>query len=133
MKLKLSPDGTSITEEWRNIRCDNLMGGFIKQGNYIYTSSYGTRQYYIQDVNTGALTDSIKFDKGVTIFADGMLYLYNERGTLGLFRPDGPTMHQVSAFKITRGTKAHFAHPVICGGILYVRHGDALLVYNVKG
>jgi len=132
VKLKLSPDGTSITEEWRNIRCDNLMGGFIKLDDYIYTSSYGTRQYYIQDAGTGAITDSVKFDKGVIIFADGMLYLYNERGNLGLFKPEGPTMKQVSSFKVTQGTKAHFAHPVICDGILYVRHGDALVAYNVK-
>ena len=132
VKLKLSDDGTAITEVWRNKACDNTMGGFIKLGNYIYTASYEKRKWYVQDATTGANVDSVKFDKGGTIFADNMLYLYNERGQLGLFKPNGPTMEMVSSFKITRGTKAHYAHPVICDGIMYVRHGNSLMAYNVK-
>ncbi len=41
-------------------------------------------------------------------------------------------MELVSSFKVTRGTKAHFAHPVICNGILYIRHGKSLLAYKIK-
>jgi outer membrane protein assembly factor BamB len=133
VKLKLSDDGTTITEVWRNKACDNTMGGFIKLGNYIYTASYEKRKWYVQDATTGANIDSVKFDKGATIFADNMLYLYNERGQLGLFKPNGPSMEMVSSFKITRGTKAHYAHPVICDGIMYVRHGNSLMAYNIKG
>ena len=69
---------------------------------------------------------------GSTIFADGMLYLYNEKGQVGLYNPNGPKMEQVSAFKVTKGTKAHYAHPVICGGVMYIRHGKALLAYQVE-
>lgn len=131
-KLKLSDDGTQITEIWKNGRCDNLMGGFIKVNDYIYTSGYENRQYYILETNGGKLVDSVKFDRGTINYADGMLYLYNEKGQMGLFKPDGPKMEQVSSFKITRGTKAHFAHPVICNGILYIRHGKSLLAYKIK-
>ena len=132
VKLKLSADGSGITEVWRNKACDNTMGAFIKLGDYIYTASYEKRLWYIQDATSGQLTDSIKFDKGNTIFADGRLYLYNERGLLGLFKPEGPKMELVSSFKVTWGTKAHYAHPVICDGILYIRHGNSLLAYNIK-
>jgi len=132
VKLKLSDDGTSITEVWRNKACDNTMGGFIKLGNYIYTASYEKRQFYTQDATSGNLTDSVKFDKGAIVFADNMLYLYNERGQLGLFKPNGPAMALVSSFKITRGSKAHYAHPVICDGIMYVRHGNSLLAYDIR-
>ncbi len=132
VKLQLAPDGSAVTQVWRNRNCDNTMGGFIKLGDYIYTASYGTRQWYVENAATGAMTDSVKFDKGVTVYADGMLYCYNEKGQLGLFRPNGPKMEQVSMFRITRGTKAHYAHPVICGGILYVRHGKSLMAYRVK-
>ncbi len=38
----------------------------------------------------------------------------------------------VSSFEITMGEKEHWAHPVICGGVLYMRHGDVLMAYNVK-
>ncbi|NQV01378.1 MAG: PQQ-binding-like beta-propeller repeat protein [Bacteroidia bacterium] len=133
VKLRLSEDGNEITEVWRNKACDNTMGGFIKLRDYIYTASYEKRKWYVQDANTGLNVDSVKFDKGVTIFADGRLYLYNERGHLGLFKPDGPKMELVSSFKITRGTKAHYAHPVICDGIMYVRHGNSLMAYNIRG
>lgn len=131
VKLKLSDDGTAITELWRNKDCDNTMGGFIKIGNYIYTASYGRRIWLSLETNTGQITDSLKFDKGVTSYADGMLYLYNEKGQMGLVKPDGPKMELVSSFKITRGTKAHFAQPVINKGILYVRHGKSILAYDI--
>jgi outer membrane protein assembly factor BamB len=132
VKLQLSADGKAITEVWRNAACDNTMGCFIKLNGYIYTASYGKRYWYTLDVNTGMITDSVKFDKGVTIFADSMLYCYNEKGQMGLFKPNGPHMEAVSSFKITRGTKAHYAHPVICEGVMYVRHGRSLLAYEVK-
>jgi outer membrane protein assembly factor BamB len=132
VKLKLSADGREITEVWRNGACDNTMGGFIKLNDYIYTASYGRRYWYTLETNTGKIVDSVKFDKGVTIFADGLLYGYNEKGQLGIFKPNGPKMEAVSSFKVTRGTKAHYAHPVICGGIMYVRHGRSLLAYDVK-
>jgi outer membrane protein assembly factor BamB len=131
VKLKLSPDGKEITQVWRNQACDNTMGGYIKLDNYIYAASYGTRQWYTLNAGDGKLADSIKFDKGVTIYSDGMLYCYNEKGQLGLFHPNGPKMEQVSLMKITRGTKAHYAHPVILDGVLYVRHGRSLLAYKI--
>ncbi len=131
-KLRLSDDGSQVTEIWKNGRCDGLTGGFIKAGNYLYTSGYERRQYYSLELNGGTMVDSLKFDRGSVILADGMLYLYNEKGQFGLFRPDGPKLTQISLFKVTRGTKAHYSHPVICQGILYIRHGKSLLAYKIK-
>ncbi|MCX6249422.1 MAG: PQQ-like beta-propeller repeat protein [Bacteroidetes bacterium] len=131
-KLKLSDDGTKITEVWKNGRCDNLMGGFIKVNDYLYTSGYEKRQYYVVETTGGNIVDSVNFDRGTTNYSDGMLYLYNEKGQVGLFKPNGPKMEQVSTFKLTRGTKAHFSHPVICNGVMYIRHGKSLLAYKIK-
>jgi outer membrane protein assembly factor BamB len=132
VKLKLSGDGKEIAEVWRNPACDNTMGGFIKLNDFIYTASYGRRYWYSLDATTGRIADSVKFDKGVTICADSMLYCYNEKGQLGLFKPNGPVMEPVGAFKVTLGSKAHYAHPVVYQGVLYVRHGKSLLAYDVK-
>jgi outer membrane protein assembly factor BamB len=132
VKLKLSEDGTEITELWRNGACDNTMGGFIKLGNYIYTASYGKRCWYSLDTDSGKIADSLKFDKGTTNYSDGLLYLYNEKGQVGLVKPNGPRMEMVSSFKLTKGTKAHFSHPVINKGILYIRHGKSLMAYDVR-
>ena len=132
VKLKLSDDGTSVTQIWRNIKCDNTMGAFVKINDYIYTSGYERRYYYTEDEKTGNILDSVKFDRGTINYADGMLYLYNEKGQMGLFKPNGPKMEQVSSFNVTKGTKAHYAHPVICNGVLYIRHGKSLLAYDIK-
>jgi len=37
-----------------------------------------------------------------------------------------------SSFKIPKGTGPYWAHPVINNGILYIRHGTAIMVYNIK-
>lgn len=132
VKLKLSDDGTSITDVWKNKKCDNLFGAFNKVNDYIYTSGYEKRYYYALDEKTGAITDSVKFDRGTINYADGMLYLYNEKGHMGLFKPAGPKLEKVSSFQVTKGTKAHYAHPVICNGILYIRHGKSLLAYDIR-
>ena len=42
-------------------------------------------------------------------------------------------MTQQSQFKITRGTKEHFSHPVIKNGILYQRRGTTLMAFDVRG
>ncbi len=132
VKLKLSDDGTQITEIWRNKASDNCMGAFVKIKDYIYVSGYEKRLWFSVDANTGLIADSLKFDRGCTIAADDMLYLYNEKGMLGLIKPNGSKMEIVSSFKITKGTKAHYAHPVINKGILYLRHGKSLLAYDIK-
>jgi len=132
VKLKLSDDGTQITEIWRNKAGDNAMGAFIKLNNFIYSSGYEKRMWFSIDANTGQIVDSLKFDRGNTFSAEGLIYLYNEKGFLGLFNPNGPKLEMISSFKINKGTKAHYAHPVINKGIIYVRHGKSLLAYDIK-
>ncbi len=34
--------------------------------------------------------------------------------------------------KIKEGTGHHFSHPVIADGVMYIRHGDALMAYRIK-
>jgi len=66
------------------------------------------------------------------IFADGMMYCYSERGTMNLVKPNPERFELVSSFGVTLGTGTHWAHPVIHNGVLYIRHGDALMAYKVK-
>jgi outer membrane protein assembly factor BamB len=132
VKLNLSADGKEISEIWRNKSADNTMGGFIKINDYIYSSGYEKRLWFSIDANTGKIVDSLKFDKGNTIAAENLLYLYNEKGNLALVKPTGPKLDIVSSFKITRGSKAHYSHPVINDGILYLRRGKSLLAYNIR-
>jgi hypothetical protein len=38
----------------------------------------------------------------------------------------------ISRFKVPLGTKEHWAHPVIDKGVLYIRHGAALMAYDIR-
>ena len=132
VKLKLSDDGSSITEVWRNPWFDNIMGGVVRMGNKIYGTAH--RQMYLKclDMKTGQVTDSLKMFRGSTIAADGMLYVYTEKGEMNLVNPKPEGMQIVSSFKVTKGSKEFFTHPVINDGVLYLRHGEALMAYLIR-
>ena len=132
VKLELSTDGRSVREVWRNFKAGNIQGGSIKTGKYLYGSRYRPGRFESIDAETGEVADSAKFNCGSTIFADNMLYCYNDQGVMGLIRPDQGKLQIISSFKVTEGTKEHFAHPVIHDGILYIRHGTVLLAYDIS-
>jgi hypothetical protein len=70
--------------------------------------------------------------KGSIIAAEGLLYLYDEKtGFVGLVRATPEKFDLISSFKISNGTGPHWAHPVIHHGILYVRHGSALMAFRL--
>ncbi len=131
VKLALSEDGSTITEIWSNDKVTDVHGGFVKTGNYIYSSQYRPRRYCSVDASTGQITDTLKFDKGSVIFADDMLYCYTEKGMIGLVKPDNGKMELISSFKLPVGIKEFFTIPVISKGVLYIRHGDSLLAYDI--
>lgn len=132
VKLKLTADGKQITQVWKNAAVDNFMGGFIKIDNRIYTGSDSKRSLICADANTGQVIDSLKIGTGSLALADNLLYYYNQRGEMNLVNPGAEKMELISKFKITAGTKEHFSHPVIKDSVLYIRHGQALMAYDLR-
>ena len=132
VKLQLSDDGSEITEIWRTTDFDTYMGGFVKLGDYLY--GCGTRKKDLKSfkAETGEPIDSLKAGTGAVIAADNMLYYYNWRGELSLLSYENGKLEKKSAFKIEKGTKEHFSHPVIKNGILYQRRGDALMAFDIS-
>ena len=49
-----------------------------------------------------------------------------------MVKPTPDKFELASSFKVTMGTGPHWAHPVIHNGVLYLRHGEALMAYNIK-
>ena len=70
--------------------------------------------------------------KGSACYADGMLYCYGVDGSVSLVKPSPKDFELISSFKVEAGKGEHFAQPVISGGRLYIRHGDALMVYSIS-
>jgi hypothetical protein len=69
---------------------------------------------------------------GVVISANGLLYKYTDRGELALVKPGDNSFEIISKTKVEHGTAQHWAHPVIYNGVLYVRHGNALIAYKIS-
>jgi len=130
-KLSLSGDGKGIQETWTNAEVKNKMGGFVMVNDRIYCTSADHKLKCI-DANSGNVIDALPGLFGSIIYADGQLYCYNDNGNVNLININGPKMEVVSKFKITKGSKEHFAHPVIANGLLYIRHGNALMAYSIK-
>jgi len=130
--LKLSGDGSSVTETWRSPSISNRMGGFVVLNGKIYGSDDAGKAWYCTDWKTGTDMFSEKVTgKGNIISADGMLYLYGDNGEIVLAKPSPTGFGKVSSFKVPFGSAQHWAHLVIKNGRLYVRHGNSLMVYNI--
>jgi len=72
-------------------------------------------------------------NKGSIIYADGMLYIYEEKsGNIALVEPSSENLKIISTFKIKGGEGPHWAHLAIYHGKLFVRHGNVLMIYNIK-
>jgi len=130
--LKLSDNGTEVTEVWKNISLDNQMGGVVLLDGKLYGGGHASKKWFCLDWETGAeLFVSQDVKSGNTIYADGLLYFYDERGIVNLIQPDGANTKVISSFKVPFGSKQHWAHLVINNKRLYVRHGNSLMVYSI--
>ncbi len=133
IKLELSEDGSIISEIWRNKGFDGYMGGIIKYGDHLFGGATVKPELRAINATTGLLTDSLRIGPGALIGADNMLYYYSQAGKLYLLSHDNGKINEVSSFRITKGKLQHFSHPVINEGILYQRHGDVLMAFNISG
>lgn len=129
----VAADGRSVTLEWEDRDLDVHHGGAVAVEGHIYgAASNGT--WYALDAATGAAQSSIKrAGKGSVVYADGRLYGYVESGEVLLVDPDPENLEVVSRFKITEGRGQHWAHPVIADQVLYIRHGDVLMAFDIAG
>ncbi len=131
--LQLSEDGKSVAEIWRNSKLMNLMGGMVKRGDHLYLSAYLKSDWQVLDWNTGEMKIQNKeFGGGSVIYADGLFYCYGENdGEIALMEATPEQLKFISKFKVPMGTDQHWARLVIENGLLFVRHGNALMAYKV--
>ena len=132
VKLKLKSDGQGVEEVWRNKELDSQFDAAVLLDGYVYGSGHHNRGWKCLDWETGALKYSARdLSKGNIIYADGMFICYTDKGRVGLVKPDPDEFKVISRFEVTQGTDPHWAHTVVADGRLFVRHGDALMVYSI--
>jgi len=131
--LKLSQDGKKVTVLWRNEEYKNLMGGIVLKDGLIYGSVYNGSTWCCIDASDGKILHSFRgFGEGSILLAEGLFYCYSTRGEVALMTGDRNSFNVISRFRIPFGDGPHFSHPVIYDGKMYIRHGNALMVYNIK-
>ena len=120
------------TRIYEGSELDNHHGGVILMDGYLYGSCVrpvwvclewktGRTMYTAEGVGKGSLT-----------YADGMLYTLGENSKMGLVKPTPAGHDLISEFRIPAGGEGpSWAHPVVCGGRLYIRHGGFLYAYDV--
>jgi len=136
--FELSANGTSVAEKWNDQALDCGHGAVVLVDGYLYGSTFDgipKGDWICLDWNSGKVMYKTTWNenKGSIIYADGMLYCYDENtGDLALVEPSPKHFEIVSSFRITEGDGKHWAHPAISDGRLYIRHGDALMAYDIK-
>lgn len=131
--LRLKDGGKAVEQVWKNEEADNNIGAAVKIDNYVYTSGHENKFWFCIDWKTGETVYKDRILSGSNvIYADGMMYCYSDKGEMHLVKPYPQKVDIVSTFKVTLGTNEHWAHPVIHQGVMYIRHGDALMAYKIK-
>ncbi|MFA9388414.1 MAG: PQQ-binding-like beta-propeller repeat protein [Prolixibacteraceae bacterium] len=133
VRLNLSDDGSSVTKAWFNDDLDNRIGGVVYIDGYLYASGDKNRGLHCIDAKTGEQKwENKEIGNGVVISADGLLFIYTDRGELKLAQASPTEININGTTKIEKGSAQHWAHPAIVNGILYLRHGQALMAYKIK-
>ena len=137
IKLALSDDGKSVQEAWKNDTIDTHHGGVVLVDGNLYGSNWQNNskgRWVSVNWETGRTNwETELFNKGSTIYADGMLYIYEEKsGNVALVEPSPENLKIRCTFKVTEGEGPHWSHPAIYNRKLFIRHGNALMVYDIK-
>lgn len=110
----------------------NHHGGMVVWENHIY--GFDEQILKCVDINNGrTVWKDRSVGKGSLTFADGKLYLRSEGGPVALCTATAKGYEELGRFDPpNRSDRPAWSHPVVCGGRLYLRDMDSIVVYNVK-
>jgi outer membrane protein assembly factor BamB len=131
LKFKLSDDAENISQVWEKKKIKNNFNAYIKIEDKLFTTVKGNWLKAL-NIENGEAMDSIKVATGALIYADNKFICYGMNGEVSLIQNNENKMEVRSTFKVKEGTGHHFAHPLVKDGVLYIRHGNALLAYRIK-
>ncbi|MHC4542710.1 MAG: outer membrane protein assembly factor BamB family protein, partial [Planctomycetota bacterium] len=135
-RINVEDGRIELEEMWRTKEMDNHHGGVILLGGRLYGTSTikSGNRWVCLDWESGRKESVINgVGKGSLTYADGMFYTLSIDRVMGLVRPVPGGLELVSSFEIPEGGEGKsWAHPVVCGGRLYVRHGEFLYAYSVR-
>ena len=133
-RLRGDGDKLSAEEAWRS-SLDTVTGSAVLLDGTLFAGGYRKSKWWFGlDWNTGqTLSEQKELTTGAAVYADGRLYVFDERGTAALVQPERSAMKIVGRFRISQERLGDaWAHPVVCDGRLYIRYHDTLRCYDVR-
>ncbi|MBN2001213.1 PQQ-like beta-propeller repeat protein [candidate division KSB1 bacterium] len=132
LRPERAPEGTfKVNVVWESELLDNHHGGVVLVDGFLYGAGHEAKGWTCLDFLTGSKKWQTP-GKGSLTYADDHLYCLDERGKMLLVKADAKES-QIAQFDVPKGgSGAYWAHPVVCGGRLYIRHSDQLYVYDVR-
>ena len=131
--LKLTPASGKVTAEevftTKDFVCHH--GGYVIIDGHIYGNH--NNGWTCMELKTGKVKwFEQAVGKGSLCYADGMLYLFGERGGKAGLLVCSPNATEVRGMFSVEGSGPSWAHPVVTGGRLYLRYDDNLYCFDVK-
>jgi outer membrane protein assembly factor BamB len=124
--------GGRATVGYTSREMKNHHGGMVVQDGYVY--GFDEAVLKCMEMKTGdTVWQDRSVGKGSLTCADGHLYLRSENGPVALCKVSSKDYEESGRFEPkNRSNRNAWAHPVVCGGRLYLRDMDTLAVYDVK-
>ena len=143
LRLDVSGDECSVARHWINPTLDNKQGSIVLVDGriYGYAEQLGrSAPWMCIDFRTGKtvftsarVKSSYKWPNECLTYADGMFYLYSDDGKAALAKATDKGFVVTGTLQLSEpGKRQTWAHPVVCGGRLYLRHGNALSAFDVR-
>ncbi|HUJ21779.1 MAG TPA: PQQ-binding-like beta-propeller repeat protein [Bryobacteraceae bacterium] len=110
----------------------NHHGGVVFHDGYLF--GYSNSILTCMEFSTGKVAwKDRSVGKGSLTLADGRLYLLSEDNVAGLAEATPESYREKGRFSIADQGRPSWAHPVVCGGQLYLRNQGMLTCYDVRG
>lgn len=137
LQLKANGKDVKAEEVYFNGELTNKHGGVLIVGDYAYGDTDDQGKPYCAEVKTGKVVWKRKGNEGKgngsasVTYADGRLYFHYQNGVVALVEASPDGYKETGSFQVKTDGNA-WAHPVVVGGRLYLREGDALFCYDVR-
>lgn len=131
VKVTKTSDGQQAEEVYFENKLQCHHGGIVKIGDYMY--SCGGGPLTCVEFRTGKIEwQSRSVGKGSLLAADGMLYVLSEGHRVALVEATPEEYREHGKFQIQSHGRPSWAHPVVAGGVLYIRDQQSLTAYDVR-
>jgi outer membrane protein assembly factor BamB len=129
--LKAENGTIKATEIYFSREMQNHHGGVVLVGGYLYGFS-GSLLTCIEFATGKLMWKDRSVGKGSITYADGNLYLLSENNVVGLAEATPEAYREKGRFRISDQGWPSWAHPVVCGGRLYLRNQGILECFDIR-